>query len=70
MNDLSALSRDDRIELIVTSVMMQLADGTQWHRMQDIMDEVVDNYAVGDEDELHIILSTRMVPPVPRSRQR
>ena len=42
MSDLSALSRGDRIELIVTAVMMQLADGTQWHRMQDIMDEAVD----------------------------
>ena len=63
MDDLSTLSRDDRVELIVTAVMMQLADGTQWHRMQDIMDAAVDSYAVGDEDELHVILSTRMVPP-------
>ena len=68
MNDLSALSRDDRIELIVTAVMMQLADGTQWHRMQDIMDQAIDNYAVDDHDELHIILRTRMVPPAPRTR--
>lgn len=68
MADLSALSRGDRIELIATAVMMQLADGTQWHRMQDIMDQAVDNYANGDEDELHVILATRMVPPAPRSR--
>ena len=68
MADLAALSRGDRIELIVTAVMMQLADGTQWHRMQEIMDQAVDNYSVGDTDELHIILRTRMVPPAPRTR--
>lgn len=68
MADLSTLSRGDRIELIVTSVMMQLADGTQWDRMQEIMDEAIDNYSVGDTDELHIILSTRMRPPAPRNR--
>ena len=68
MDDLSAVSQGDRIELIVTQVMMQLADGTQWHRMHDIMDEAIDNYSVGDTDELHVILATRMVPPAPRSR--
>ena len=68
MSDLSALSRGDRIKLMVTSVMMQLADGTQWDRMQEIMDEAVNSYSVGDDNELHIILRTRMVPPVPRTR--
>ena len=32
--------------------MMQLADGPQWHRMHDIMDQAIDNYAVGGTDEL------------------
>ena len=68
MADLSALSRGDRIELIVTAVMMQLTSPSQWDRMQDIMDEAVDNYAVDDHDELRIILATRMVPPAPRTR--
>ena len=48
--------------------MMQLADGTQWDRMQDIMDEAVESYSVGDDNELHIILATRMRPPAPRTR--
>ena len=68
MDDLSALSRDDRIELVVTAVMMQLTSSAQWDRMQEIMDQAIYNYAVGDEDELHNILATRMVPPAPRSR--
>ena len=68
MDDLSALSRVDRMELIVTSVMMQLTSSAQWDRMQEIMDEAVDDYAVGDANELHILLATRMVPPAPRIR--
>ena len=68
MDDLSSLSRADRIELIVTAVMMQLTSSTQWDRMQEIMDQAVDNYAVGNADELNILLSGRMVPPAPRNR--
>lgn len=68
MNGLTTLSRSHRVELIVTSVMMQLADGTQWDRMQEIMDEAVESYSVGDDDELHIILATRMNPPAKRTR--